>query len=116
MDKPIEKHRGNNGQSANLKPWVKGQSGNPKGRPKNGLCITSIIKAKLSEKVPGDTQGRTWIDVIAERWLTMALKNPAHLKELLERTEGKVPQALEHSGADGREIVYKVVYDEPAGN
>ena len=84
--------------------WKKGQSGNPNGRPKNGLCLTSLAKAMLGEKVPDDPHGRTRAEVIADNWLTMTLQNPTYLKELLERVEGKVPQALEHTGAEGGPI------------
>ncbi len=85
--------------------WKKGQSGNPKGRPKNGLCLTSIAKAKLGEKAPDDPDGRTWAQLIVDQWLAQTLSNPSYFKELLERIEGKVPQALEHTGAEGGPIM-----------
>lgn len=52
----------------NLKPFKKGQSGNPKGRPVGVISITSAIKRRLAEKAKdGRTHLEHTIDVIVEK-------------------------------------------------
>lgn len=71
----------------NLKPFKPGQSGNPAGRPK-GTSVTAILRARLTEE-----------DKIA---IADALIRGARagemdkLRELLDRTEGKVPNKNEN--------------------
>ena len=96
--------------------WVKGQSGNPRGRPRKEVCLTSQLKELLLE-VPqivdsktGEINQRTGIELIALAWFRGLLKaNPVLLKEALERIEGKVKQPLEHTGAGGKSIRIEVV-------
>ena len=75
--------------------WVKGQSGNPKGRPPKRVSITSLVKEILDEVPeegkPGvkNTEGKTWAELVAAALVRGAVEgNSAHLKELLERMEG----------------------------
>jgi len=39
-------------------------------------------------------EGKTWAEWLARRALELASENPAYFRELLERVEGKVPQAV----------------------
>lgn len=72
------------------RPWKKGQSGNPRGRPPNPLCLTSRLKEMLGEVCPHDKQKRTWLEVIVEKTLKLAREgNPVVIKEILERVDGK---------------------------
>ena len=70
------------------------ESGNPKGRPKNDKCITSILRRKLNET---DAKGVTWAERITDAMLAKAASTDSTkgtasvLKEVLERVEGKVP-------------------------
>lgn len=73
--------------------WKLGQSGNPKGRPKKEACITSILKEQLGQPCPY-AEGKTWAEWLARRALELASKNPTYFAALLERVEGKVPQAV----------------------
>lgn len=108
------KHKNKSGNQRGLNPnslanlkrgrkWKRGESGNPKGRPSKGTCITSLIREMLDEPVEGrfllpadKNKGLTWRQVVARAILTGAsVGNPALVKELLERLEGRVTQPIE---------------------
>lgn len=102
---------GNNG---NVPPpayrWKKGQSGNPGGRPKNESLL-SILRRKLQE----EHNGKTLAEIVVEALLKGAVQGkPEHLKELLNRVEGKVTDKHELTGAEGGpvRVAYKVVEGE----
>lgn len=97
-------------QLANLKkPWAKGQSGNPKGRPKT-RTLSEAYRAALAQPIPGDPDGRTYADKIAEMVISAAASGdvPA-ARELADRTEGKPRQMLDVDMAvlDWREMASK---------
>jgi len=89
--------------------WQPGQSGNPNGRPKKDVCITSLVKELLG-KDAGD--GKTYAQLVAEAIVKLATTPDARghvptIKELLDRMEGKVTQPVATEG----EIILKVKYD-----
>ena len=47
--------------------WQKGQSGNQKGRPKKGGCISDILQDLLAEKKNGTTRLRRLIEVYLKK-------------------------------------------------
>jgi len=110
----IEKHEGN--IKRGNPNWVKGQSGNPKGRPRKDCSITSLAKEMLDQ--PADERflspsdyGKTWRQAIAKALLVGALKlNSGIMKELLDRLEGKPVQLI--GGETGGAITLRVVYDD----
>jgi hypothetical protein len=74
------------GEAHRFKP---GQSGNPGGRPKIG-ALTRAFRALLEQPVPGDRQGRTHAQAIAERTVGLAMRG--HLgavREVGDRAEGR---------------------------
>jgi hypothetical protein len=82
------------GQVQNLKPWPKGVSGNPGGRPKRKL-VTDELERLLLDEAP-DAGGRTWATVIAEALLQQARKGDVRaITELANRVEGKPLQPVE---------------------
>lgn len=87
-----------------LRPhWFQpGQSGNPGGRPKK---LTRPLEKLLDEKVPGKSV--TYAEEFAAKVLDRALKRSDFMaKEIFERIEGKVPQAI--TGADGGPVQFQV--------
>lgn len=83
--------------------WKAGQSGNPKGRPKNGDCIISIARRILKEKIPG--QNITWEESIALALIHQSQTgNLSAIKELLDRLYGRPKEAVEVSGPGGGSI------------
>ena len=82
-----------NRQTANLRPWPKGVSGNPGGRPRK-QPITEELERLLTQEVP-NREGQTWATVIAEALLQQASRGDVRaVSELANRVEGKPIQAL----------------------
>jgi len=106
-----EKARG-----ANSTSFKKGEVHNPNGRPKKTACLTSLLVDELKKKPKlkdgqGKANDKTWAQLLAEALPAAAYK--ALLKGdikpyalILERVEGKVPQAIEATGKDGGPIRY----------
>jgi len=79
------------------RPWEKGQSGNPAGRPPGSVSITTAIKIKLLELTKD--QQRTYLDVLIERILTKAIADvdPQIIKQIwsyLDGPPGENPASL----------------------
>ena len=93
------------------KMWKPGQSGNPGGRPKR-KPLTDAYAALLDKPIPPDMarqlkldESTTYAEVIAMSLLREAVKGKVNAAaELADRTEGRVAQAVEHSGPDGGPI------------
>ena len=82
------------GNVQNLKPWPKGVSGNPGGRPKQKL-ISAELERLLQQQAPG-ASGQTWASVIAESLLKQAAKgNVRAIAELANRLEGTPRQSVD---------------------
>ena len=82
--------------------FVKGKSGNPKGKPKNIPELKILLAEVLGEEKDG---------IVAAKAILMALRAKATKGDvraaevLLDRAYGKALQAIEHSG----EITQKVI-------
>ena len=86
-----EAERKSRGQT-NLKPFPKGVSGNPKGRPPKHDTFTSLLKEEIEKQCPDDASGKTWKECLVIATLKLAIKgNATALKELWDRVDGKVP-------------------------
>jgi hypothetical protein len=79
----------------NLKPWPKGVSGNPGGRPKK-TAVTDALRGLLAQVAPGDKEGRTCAEAVAEVLIKQALLGNAQAaREIMDRTEGRSRVASE---------------------
>ena len=76
---------------SNLRPFAKGRSGNPGGRPKGPSLFTTI--RQMLKKSPKDVEAvaRAYIDA-------MKAGSFPHLKEFIEREDGKVKDKVQHEG------------------
>ena len=74
----------------NLKSWKKGQSGNPKGRPKSKF-FTEELKRQLETL---DPNGQTALERIVASWIQKAEAGSfPHLGAALDRLDGRVSEA-----------------------
>ncbi len=93
-DKQRNNSEGRVRREANLKPFPKGVSGNPKGRPKS-ITLSEALRLQLAEVMP-EADERTYAEEIARVLCADAAKgNVMAAKEIADRTEGKPKQALD---------------------
>ncbi len=90
-----------------MKPWPKGVSGNPGGRPK-GTSVSTLIR-KLLEKIEPHSK-KTYKELMAEAivkgGIKKAIAGDGRLAEIvLERTEGKVKQMIDASLSGETKVV-----------
>ena len=83
-----------------LKPaWLPGESGNPSGRPKSEVTDAYRLLARC--KVPGDPQGRTYAELLAEAQFWAAIGGATTAaREITDRLEGKSLQRVEVGNLD----------------
>jgi hypothetical protein len=75
------------------KPWEKGQSGNPAGRPPGSVSITAEIKKKLQE-IP-DGQQKSYLELLINRILKQAVVdgNEQIIKQIWSYVDGPPRQS-----------------------
>ena len=77
-------------------PWVKGQSGNPHGRPKKGKTITEIIEKYGRKRIETDKGRMLRLDALALKMWDLALEGDiAAQKYICDRLEGRPKQSVE---------------------
>ena len=90
--KPTSKHEVNRDEKGQ---YVKGNSGNPGGRPKNTL--TTILKERMMEDVMINDKWLTTADLIVDQAIQLALEGDMQaIKWIFERVDGRpIPMRLE---------------------
>ena len=83
--------------SDNLKKWQKGQSGNPNGRPRKKVCLTSHLRDQLSQKRVDwerrdeKTMTKPMAYWVAKATITLAIKgNATAINEIWDRIDGRM--------------------------
>jgi hypothetical protein len=95
------------GRVQNLKPWKKGVSGNPGGRPKKKLIDEALEELLLSNN-------SELAVAIAKKLLVRAKSGEVKAIQLVaERVEGKAKAKMEVSGPDGEELQILNMTDDP---
>ena len=92
MSETTKKQRSN---TDNLTPFKKGQSGNPKGRPKRSKCIPEILRKITAEK---DKSGVTKLNLILNNVVNEAIKGDTwSIQFIADRMEGKPAQVIQQT-------------------
>lgn len=94
--------------SKNLKPFQKGQSGNPKGRPK-----LPDIRAALAAVLADEQNGRTALDGVLMALRAKAVKGDvAAARELLDRAFGKAAQTVDVTSKGEKLVTPPIVWSD----
>ncbi len=81
--------------------WKKGTSGNKNGRPKGSVSLTTRLKKYLAEHPEQERE-------LMEAWIKYAKRGSfPHLKEIIERLDGKVKEIMEIK----EDVEYRIVFD-----
>jgi hypothetical protein len=100
------------GKPENLKPWPKGVSGNPQGRPKSAP-LAHACRELLAQPVPDDSEGRTYAEAIAQTLAEKALAGDIRAaQEIADRAEGKARQSIEIEHTELRDAFDKLSREE----
>ena len=87
----------------------KGQSGNPRGRPKT-KTLTELVREVLER----DHNGRLTLQVLAEVVVREAAKGKfPFVKEVWDRLEGQPPARHHIAGEDGGPIIFEIIENSP---
>ena len=112
-DKKTENKESTEKRLANLVPFEKGVSGNPKGRPIGSKNKKTIFQEVMLAKGIKEQDPMRYLFGILADIITDKANNPAVIKatvvELMDRIDGKVPAKVEYSKT-------RAELDEAAGN
>jgi len=108
----------------NLKPFKKGHSGNPKGRPRGKQSITSLLKRIINKRMnircdyTNELKNMSFAEMIVLSLVNRAINGDIRaIREVLDRVDGKVGFEGCGSGEEparpslGKEEIDKVVND-----
>ena len=88
-----DKQSDSTARTRGLKPWRKGESGNPKGRAPRELCVPDILR-RIGEEIDPETQ-KTKLEGLMLKVYDFAKAGQAWaVQTILDRTEGKVKERL----------------------
>jgi len=92
--------------------WKKGESGNPKGRPKGSVSIVEALKNKL-EEVP-DGQKKTYLELLVLRYMKNAVQDGDSrlIRDLINRVDGMPMQKQEITGKDGESLNIRIIEED----
>ena len=73
--------------------FLKGTSGNPKGRAEGSYSLITILKQKLAKTIK--ESGKEAGEDLVETWLKMSKKDFNALKEIVHYTDGKPKESMD---------------------
>jgi len=89
--------------------FEKGKSGNPNGRPKRDWTVQGLIELAMEEE---SETGIPYKKIVYTKLVSMAKAGDIQaIKEINNRLDGMPKQTTELTGADGKDIVVKIVED-----
>lgn len=92
------------------RPFPKGVSGNPHGRPKKGMTLTDIAKEILEEQLP---DGKTRKELLMRKVAQLAYDgNETMIKMIWNYVDGMPTQRTELTGKDSEPIT-GIIYTAP---
>ena len=103
--------------SGMLEPWKKGESGNPRGRPKKAQNITDQLAQEAKRKVTVVVGGVKYtgrnMEILAKRMFERGIRKvePRMCSEIIDRVDGRAVSSLELVGRNGEPIKIVVAYD-----
>lgn len=84
------------------RPFQPGVSGNPKGRPKKGECITEVMReiGEVEDQYPRGSRERiTRVYALCDKLWMMALRGNFKVAEyIINRLDGRPKESIEHTG------------------
>lgn len=86
--------------------FVKGVSGNLKGRPVGSISLVDILRRKLGEVPAGTSNSRA--EAIVDAYLAEAMEKSDLKRDMFDRIDGKPKQDLGLTGADGGPVKIEV--------
>lgn len=90
------------------RPFKKGQSGNPNGRPPKSRALSEELRRLLQRRAPGTK--RTNLEVIVDQLVTLARDGDKDaLRYVFDRLEGRPAQALELTGDEARPVTFRYI-------
>jgi hypothetical protein len=78
----------------------KGQCTNPNGRPPKGTALTDILRMKLDKE--------KFVDLLIE--LAFKERDPAIIKYIYDRYEGKIPENVTFGDGSGGQMRYEITF------
>ena len=96
------------------KPFPKGKSGNPNGRPKKGETMTDALRLLADVKIKDDKGNAvSFKEAIAKKLYFLAVNGDiAAIKYIFDRIDGFPTQAVQHKDDDGNPVIpQKVVFE-----
>lgn len=86
-------------------PFVKGQSGNPKGRTPGSISLVDILRRKLGEVPPGTDNTRA--EALVDAYLADVMLKPDLKKDVFDRIDGKPKNSPEDPGSPDNPIQHE---------
>jgi len=101
---------------ASASGWKKGQSGNPKGRPKKGQTMTDLLETELSKKGLGGNTSFTARQAVVQKLLRLATDEAveastrlAAIKYIFDRLDGRPEVTQKITADDAPQVV--IIHD-----